>query len=294
MKQKPNLVRCVLISLLIVKGIGLYGQSDIHFSYECRDKIKSPVAARILLKFPDKTIFNLLIDTVTKYSFSEKNYFKSKGKYTLSVLFEAEKYGKDSLDYDFELNGSEISTVISVEFGYNERLIKQGDIYVKGDKVMNGYIRINKYYEAPKSVDIELDKEVTGTEYYKGQFFKIKNNSNDTLYGEHLPGYFWGTLSILRNDSVLFTRIGNLDYNFVGSPPLYPDSSKYATVGSFCLSRKLIPFEYRFEVMLVKGKWQSNGIGVYKELNNFVWWAGTKEYYKLKYDFKVDDQTPNR
>ncbi len=103
-----------------------------------------------------------------------------------------------------------------------------------------------------------------------------------------MPGYFWGALSYIRNDSILATKIGILDYEFVASPPLYPDSTKLATVGSFGLTKKLMPFNYRFEVMLAD-KWQSQGIGVYKERQNIDWWAGTKNYYKLKYDFKVDE-----
>lgn len=294
MKQKLNLIKCVLVSLVIVKSISIFGQSDIRFSYECKDDIITPVKTRILLKFPDESIFNLLIDTVTKYNYSEKFFFKSNGKYTLSVWFETEKNCKDSIDYEFELNGSEINTEISVKFRYKNRYIKERTIYVEGEKVLNGYIQIEKYYNASKLIDIKFDKEILGNEFYTGPFFKIKNNSKDTLYGEHLPGYFWGTLSYLRNDSVFFTRIGTLDYNFVNSPPLYPDSTKYATIGSFGITNKLAPFEYRFEVMLVKGKWESKGVGIYKELQDFVWWAGMKEYYKLKYDFKIDDQTPKR
>lgn len=265
----------------------LYGQNDFKFSYECGDEIKKPFKTKILLKYPDDKISDLLMDTVCKYKVSEKNYLKYKGKYTLSVWLETESYGKDSIDYDFELNGNEIITDISVSFDYRERLIKKGDIFIKGDKVINGYIRLNKYYTAPESIDISLDKENLGDEYYKGPFFKIKNNSNDTLYGKHLPGYFWGTLSYIRNDSILFTKIGILDYEFVDSPPLYPDSTKYATVGSFGLTKNLIPFEYRFEVMLAK-KWQSQGIGIYDERKDFIWWAGTKEYWILRFDFKID------
>ena len=265
----------------------LYGQNDLHFSYECKDKIISPIMTKILLKSPDKEIFNLFADTVSNFDFLEKNYFKSKGKYTISISFVTENSGKDSIDYDFDMSGAEIITDISIGFDYRERLIKKGEIYIKGEKVINAYIRINKYFNAPKSIDIALDKENLGDEYYKGPFFKIKNNSNDTLYGEHLPGYFWGTLSYIRNDSILKTKIGILDYEFVDSPPLFPDSTKYATVGSFGLTKRLMPFEYRFEVMLAD-KWQSQGIGIYKERKNIVWWAGTKNYYKLKYDFKVD------
>ena len=264
-------------------GENLYGQNDLHFSYKCENEIIKPAKVRILLKSSDKRIYNLLTDTTSRYEFSEKNYFKSNGKYALSIWFESEKYGKDSLIYDFELNGEEISTSISISFDYREKYIKKKDIYVKGEKVLNGYIRLNKYYDAPETVEIKLDTYEIGYEFYKGPFFTIKNNSKDTLYGEHFPGYFWGTLSYVRNDSILATRIGTLDYNFAGSPPLYPDSTKIATVGSFGLTKKLVPFEYRFEVMLAK-KYQGmgNGVGIYKEQPNFDWWAGTKEYYKLK------------
>lgn len=278
----------ILSFLLLLMGMTLYGQNDFKFSYECGNEIKRPFKTKILLKHPDNTTSNLLIDTVSKYNFSEMNYLKFKGKYTLSIWFETDDYGKDSLEYDFDLNGNEIISDISVSFDFSERLIKKGDIFIKGNKVLNGYIRVNKYYSAPKSIDILLGKENLGDEYYKGPFFEIKNNSSDTLYGEHLPGYFWGTLSYIRNDSTLYTCIGNIDYEFGDSPPLYPDSTKYATVGSFGLSRTLTPFEYRFEVLLAK-KWQSQGIGVYKERQNIDWWAGTKEYYKLIYDFKVNE-----
>lgn len=35
-------------------------------------------------------------------------------------------------------------------------------------------------------------------------------------------------------------------------------------------------------------KCQSTGIGVYEERQNFDWWGRTKEYYKLTYNFKVN------
>jgi len=287
MTHIQKIAKFIISSLLLLMGMTLYGQNDLHFSYECKDKTISPIKAKIILKSPNKEIFNLFVDTVSSFVFSEKNYFKSKGNYTLSVSYITENHGKDSIDYEFDLNGNEIITDISVSFDFRERLIKKGEIFIKGDKVINGYIRLNKYYSAPKSIDILLDNENLGDEHYKGPFFKIKNNSSDTLYGEHLPGYFWGTLSYIRNDSTLFTRIGILDYEFVDSPPLYPDSTKYATVGSFGLTKKLIPFEYRFELMLAN-KWQSQGIGIYDERKDFIWWAGTKEYLMLRYDFKID------
>ena len=267
--------------------MNLHGQNDLQFSFECEEAINSPIETKVLIKLPDGRISNLYSDSITKYNFADKENFASKGKYGLSIYFGAEKYGQDSIVYDFELNGNEIKTIISVDFDFRERLIKKGSIYEKGDSVLNGYVRINKYYIAPETIEISFDKENMGTEYYKGPFFKVKNNSTDTIFGEHLPGYFWGTLSYLRNDSTYMTRTGILDYEFVDSPPLYPDSTKIASVGSFGLTKKLIPIDYRFEVMLAK-EWQSTGIGIYKEHENFIWWAGTKEYYKLTHDFKIE------
>ncbi|MBB6461858.1 hypothetical protein [Flammeovirga kamogawensis] len=267
--------------------MNLHGQNVLQFSIESGEAIKSPIESSVLLKFPDGRISKLYSDSKSKYDFIDKEYFTSKGKYILSIYFIAEKYGQDSIEYDFELNGDEIKTTISVNFDFKERLIEKGNIYEKGEEVLNGYVRINKYYNAPKTIELSIDNENIGTEYYNGPFFKIKNNSTDTLYGEHLPGYFWGTLSYLRNDSTLMTRIGILDYNFIDSPPLYPDSTKITSVGSFGLRNKLVPFDYRFEVLLAK-KWQSTGIGIYEEHKSFSWWAGTKEFYKLDLDFKIE------
>lgn len=287
MKRIRIITRRIFIFLLLIEGMSLYGQNGINFSYKCENEIIRPIKSRILLKLPENKTYTLFSDTINESNYSNKNFFKTKGKYTISIFFEAEKYGSDSIDYNFELNGYEINTEISVRFDYRERLLKKGDIYEKGEKVLNGYIEVDNYYKAPKSIKIKLDKNHIGDEYYKGPFFAIKNNSNDTLYGEHLPGYFWGTLSYLRNDTIIATRIGSICYEFADSPPLYPDSTKLATVGSFGLTEKLAPFNYRFEVILVK-KRVSQGIGIFEERKNFIWWAGTKEYYKLKYDFKID------
>ena len=39
---------------------------------------------------------------------------------------------------------------------------------------------------------------------------------------------------------------------------------------------------------MVAKKWQSIGIGIYEENKKFIWLAGTKEYYKLTHDFKIE------
>jgi hypothetical protein len=111
----------ILSFLLVLMGMTLYGQNDIYLSYECSDQIIRPTKAKIKLMSPDKKTFYLFEDSVRNFNFSKRNYFKSKGKYTLSICFEAEKYGKDSLNYVFELNGDEIITTITLSFDYREK-----------------------------------------------------------------------------------------------------------------------------------------------------------------------------
>jgi len=287
MKKTLYLIVCILLT-----DMTLYAQNTINFIYDCEKDFQCPIRSNIILKQPNKETYTLFSDTVHNYNLTKNNFFKIKGKYMLTILFDSEKHGKDKIDYHFDLNGSEINTEISVRFDYTERYIKKGEIYEKGEKIPNGYVEVIKYYEAPKSIDIKLDETLKSDDYYKGPFFRIKNNSKDTLYGAQLPGYFWGTLSYLKNDSIVTTRIGSVCYEFAGSPPLYPDSTKIASVGSFGLNNKLIPYDYRFEVLLAK-KWQSQGVGVIEDHKNFVWWAATKEYYKLRYDFKISDKTTN-
>lgn len=172
MANIQKIAEFVLSTFLLIMGMSLYGQNDLRFSYECKDKTLSPFNTKVLLKSPDKEIFNLFADTASKFVLSEKEYFKSTGIYTLFITYSTEGHGQDSIAYDFDICGTEINTNISIEFDYKERLIKQGDIFIKGEKVINGYIRVNKYYDAPKSIDIALDNKYLGNEYYKYHFLK--------------------------------------------------------------------------------------------------------------------------
>jgi hypothetical protein len=145
MKQIQKTIILISIFLLFVKGISLYGQNDINFSFECRQEINKPFKSGILLKFPNKKTYNLYSDTTKRYYFSDDHFLKLEGKYTLSIWFEAGKYIRDSVDYNFKLNGNEINTSISVDFDYREEFCKKGDIYEKGRKILNGhYLAINR------------------------------------------------------------------------------------------------------------------------------------------------------
>ena len=286
MKHIHRILRNILFSLLIIRGVDLCADNNITFAYWNRDSITGKTKATILLKQPNDETIVLFDGTQKEYKFSEEEYFKLRGKYTVSILYEAENYGKDSCSYDFSLSGEEFDTDVLISFEYLESDYE--GVINKKSKALNGYIRVYSYYRNPKSVKIELSKDVEICEFYKGPFFTITNNSTDTLYGEHLPGYFWGTLSYLKNDSIFRTRTGRIDYNFEMTPPLYPDSMTLATVGSFGLTNNLAPFEYRYEVKMTN-KRRSQVMELYKEREAFVWWTEIMGYYRIKYDFKVEE-----
>ncbi len=279
-----KIIHFVFIALLFLNGINAQGQNKMHFSFGYDAEITTSTEARITASIPNGRVVHLYSGTLAKYELTDKKNFTLKGKYTISVYFKASKYGQDTVVYDFELKGTEIETLISIDFDFRNKLVKKGDIYEKEKKVLNGYIRINKYYKPPKTITIKPYKDNSNLKSNKAPIFKIKNNSTDTLYGEHLPGYFWGTLSYLKNDSICYKTTGQLDYNVWETYPLYPDSTKIASVGTFGLTNKLKHYDYRFEVMVAK-KWQPTKIEIYKEHNNFIWRAVTKEYYRLQYDF---------
>ncbi len=281
-----KIVQFVFLALLFLNSINAQGQNKMHFSFGYDAEITTSTEAQITVSIPNGRVVHLYSGTLSQYELTDKENFIFKGKYKISTYFKTNGYGQDTVSYDFELNGTEIETLISIDFDFRNKLVKKRNIYEKGKKVINGYIRINKYYEPPKEIGIEPFNGEISLKSEQGPIFKIKNNSTDTLYGEHLAGYFWGTLSYLKNDSVCYKTTGNLDYNVCDTYPLYPDSTKIASVGTFGLTRRLKPFNYQFEVMVAK-KWQPTGIGIYKEHNNFIWRAVTKEYYRLKYDFKI-------
>lgn len=279
--------RLLFISLVFMGNIHLHGQNEMQLSIACREGVGASFVSKALIKLPNGGVKRVYKEKASDCMILDKENFNTKGNYTLSIYWQAENGGEDSIDYNFELQGDEWRTSISVEFDQKKESYRKGKRNKRGEKMLNGYIRVNKYYHAPKTIEISLDKEDRGSIDYKGPLFEIKNNSTETLYGEYLPGYLWGSLCYVKNDSTYQTRKGILDYEFVDLPPLYPGSVKLATVGSFGLTEKLPPFDYRFEVMLAKNR-QSTRVEIYKKQKKSIWWAKTNEYYQLEYNFKIE------
>lgn len=257
-------------------------QIDLNFEYYCDNNFKNDVKTTIVLQGNNQSI-ELLNDTVRKIQYSQKNFFDDKN-YNVLVAFENKYFGKDSLAYSFSLNGNETDVNIQI----NIYLHKEG--FAKKDKKesVSGNIEVRKYYKPTQNIKIHYIKMKEPDEYYKEPFFLLQNNSTDTIYGEWLPGYFWGNISYLKEDSTWTKQYGGeICMTFAPAPPLYPDSTAIASVASFGWKNNLPKAHYKYKVLYSVNKYYGRGLSKYLENKNFVWWADTKSFYRLFYEFDI-------
>jgi hypothetical protein len=77
--------------------------------------------------------------------------------------------------------------------------------------------------------------------------------------------------------------------NFEGSSPLFPDTVSLAWVGSFGWRNDVPKNRYKYTLLYTTDR-NSVGGGVSQHLvkNDFIWWAITKMYYRLVYEFEIE------
>lgn len=261
----------------------LFGQNDLNFEYKCKESQK--YHCNVYLEFPSGKVDQIYNASLPEFNLSNQKYFSENGKYRLIVNFNKNNIENDTVNYSFELTGKELCINISVSF-YPEGYFLYNSKKDKKNRT-EGYVSLIKYYKSIDSLDIGLVKKFEPNEYYKGPFFWVSNNSRDTIFGEYLPNYLWGTLSILSNDSIWLSTGTEIDSNFEGSTPLYPDSVTIATVGSFGYSNNLPINKYKYTLLYSKKRSVKQGSRKHKENDSFVWWVGVKEFYKLNFEFEI-------
>lgn len=269
------LICCVLFSF----SLNCIAQTELKFKYECSSSVLEEIRVSVFLKSSTDEI-EFINDTVRKAE-NNLNISLKEGDYILFVEFENKTIRKEILNYPFSLVGNETDIEINVRFW------KQSSSLDK-KKRDNGSIEIIKYYEPNHNIEIEYLPKMEGDEYYKAPFFMLKNNSTDTIYGRYIKNYFWGSISFLADSIWSRDYFGQLDYNFAGGSPLLPDSAGIAWVGSFGWRNELPKRCYKYTLLYTTDKNISSGVRQYVEKDNFVWWADTKKYYRLIYEFKVD------
>lgn len=274
--------RIVITLITLLNAFELFAQTDLIFNYYCGN-FKNDVKTTISIQSNNKSI-ELLNDTVRTSEYHKKDFFNEKN-YMLKVIFDNKRFGTDSLNYSFSLSGNETSVNIRINFYLDKKVSQKKD----KEEFVSGHIEVTKYYKPTQDIEIHYIKMKEPDEYYKEPFFVLKNNSNDTIYGEWLPGYFWGTISYLREDSTWTNQFGGeICTTFAPAPPLYPDSTTIASVASFGWKNNLPKKHYKYEVLYSINKFYGKGLSKYLEKKNFVWWADTKSFSKLSYEFDIE------
>jgi len=266
-----------IYSIFFSFSLSCIAQTKLNFKYDCSTSVLETSKASVFLNNSSNQI-ELFNDTVRDF----KNSFNISVKDAdciLSVEFENKTIGKETLNYPFTLVGNETFVEINVGF-YKNNFDKK--------KTENGRIEVVKNYESNHNIDIQYLPKMKGDEYYKAPFFMLKNNSIDTIYGQYFKGYFWGSISFLTDSVWSRDYFGRLDMNFAGGSPLFPDSIAIAWVGSFGWRNDLPKNHYKYTLLYTTDENTNRGVRQYLEKDNFVWWADTKKYYRLLYEFDVD------
>lgn len=268
--------------ILILISSQLFGQADLRFEYKSSDEFVAPVHSVIRIHHPNGMIDKLLSDTLKSSKSLKEAYFGAPGNYLLTIYYSNKISETDSVDYNFTLNGNESDVSIKVSLDQDIKTEYKSGNWIETKRKNKGYISVTKYYNSPKTVTLTLGN----AKQLKSPVLKINNFSKDTIYGEYLPGYFWGCISNSFNGSNWSRkRCGRIDTNFSPLPPLYPDSSRITTVGSFGRIKLPITGLFRY-VLLFSTTGNSHGHRKYLNSNNIEWWAMTEEFYRLVFERK--------
>ena len=274
--QKTMKLKILTYSTLLIFRLNCIAQTELKFNYERSSSVVEEIHVSIFLQSSKEKI-EVLNDTIRKFE-NNLNIPSKEEDYILFVEFDNKTIEKEMLNYPFSVFGNETDIEINVRFStstYDQKTRQSGSV------------EVIKYYEPNKSVEIQYLQRMRGSEYLREPFFSLKNNSNDTIYGQYLRGHFWGSISFLV-DSVWSKDIfGMLDVNFAGGSPLFPDSTTIAQVGSFGWRNELPKLRYKYTLLYTTDKNISSGVRQHLEKDNFVWWANTKKYYRLIYEFDV-------
>ena len=269
-------LKILICNILLLFSLNSIAQTELKFNYS--SSVLEDTRVYVLLKSSTDKV-EILNDTVRKFE-NSLNIPSKVGDYILSVEFENKTIGKEVLSYPFSLVENETDIEINVRFW------KQSSSFDKKER-QSGSVEVIKYYIPNQNVVIQYLPEMKG-EDFRGPFFELTNNSNDTIYGKHLQGHFWGTITFLVDSVWRRDIIGVLDYNFNSLPPLFPKSTTFALVGSFGWRNELPKNRYKYTLLYTTDKKISSGVRQHLEKNNFIWWADTKKYYRLIYKFDVE------
>lgn len=179
-----------VLLLLLAQSASLHGQCDLHIDYSVEDLPVSSMGA-LRLQMPDGTASILFHDTCRQTAINCR--LEQLGEYRLTATFTNELNCDESLEQVFTLTGEEFLVEALVHFRLEHKDLSDWSCK---DSIPSGNFSITRYLHSSPFVKIKYLYTNNGNgDKFPGPVFSIINDSQDTLYGEWLPGYFWGALS---------------------------------------------------------------------------------------------------
>ena len=266
--------------LILSNVISVKGQCDMMIDYSV-ENIPSTSHGILRMLLPDGKSTIVLDDTVKQMR--KEYHLEQLGEYRLTVIFSNAISGRDSLERTFTLTGEEYKVETSAHF---QREKKNWSDWKSKDSINSGRFTITKYSHPSPLVKMKFLRSSTGeNNEFPGPHFIVKNESRDTLYGEWLPGYLWGTISRWVDGEYVGNQSGQICTTWVDELPLYPDSVKPAWVASF--GAKIPPGKYRFNLYYsTENKIKGAATKIY-ESNTFRWWSSVQNWHLLTCDFET-------
>ena len=271
----------ILLLMMCATGFTVAAQCNMQIDYSVED-IQSTAHGALRMLSPEGKTTVLLDDTVRqmKKDFS----LEQLGEYRLTAIFTNKLSGIDSLEKVFTLTGEEYKVKTIIHF---QREPQKEYVFDCKDSIYSGRFTIIKYSNPSPLVKIKYLRYCTGENgEIQGPLFVVKNESQDTIYGEYLPGFLWGTLSMCCDGEYVGARGGVIDLNCYPVPPLYPNSEKMAWVGSFGI--KITPGKYRFNLYYSTEDKSKGTSELTSETDSFRWWSNVQNWHLLTCEFEKD------
>ena len=273
-------IHFTLFALFII-GIAThtYAQCDMQIKYSVAD-FNSTVKGSLKIVDQIGNAVTLCNDETTA---TEKTHrLTSLGKYTMIAYFDSEEFGRDSVARSFTLTGDEKSVEVSLLFNIEDK-----NRYNKEEEnIAAGHFIITKISKPSPLVMLKYIKNETSKKaYIVGPLFTIHNASQDTIYGQHMPGYFWGTLSEWKDGKFGSTIGGEIFTSWAYEAPLYPNKSKTASVGG---TGVIVPKgRYMFNLYYSTERRTKGQTDLVGESNTIRWWCGTENWHVISHPFEV-------
>ena len=271
----------LLFIILIAFAVSAAAQCNMQIDYSVED-IQSTVHGTLRMLLPDGNTVVLIDDTTRQI---KKDYnLNQLGEYRITAIFSSNTSGRDSLERTFILTNEEYKIETILHF---QKLPKNWYVWDSKDSITSGQFMIIKYSNPSPLVKIKYLRYCTGENgEIQGPLFVVKNESQDTIYGEYLPGFLWGTLSMWCDGEYVGAKGGVIDLDCDPVPPLYPNAEKMAWVGSF--GRKITPGKYRFNLYYSTEDKSKGTSELTSETDSFRWLSDVQNWHLLTCEFEKD------